>query len=66
VWVGYPEGRRSLVGVHGILEPNGETLPMDIRSTYMARAKQEDPDLDFPEADESDLEILEDDYSSGF
>jgi hypothetical protein len=39
---------------------------MDIRSTYMARAEQEDPDLDFPEADESDLEILEDDYSSGF
>jgi penicillin-binding protein 1A len=30
VWVGHPEGRRSLVGVHGLEEPNGETLPMDI------------------------------------
>jgi membrane peptidoglycan carboxypeptidase len=55
VWVGYPEGRRSLVGVHGIEEPNGETLPMDLWSAYMARATEGDPPLGFPEADLSDF-----------
>src|SRR5215210_6773070 len=55
VWVGYPEGRKSLVGVHGELEPNGETFPMDIWSAYMAEATQDDLSLDFPEADESDF-----------
>jgi membrane peptidoglycan carboxypeptidase len=66
VWVGYPEGRRSLVGVHGIEEPNGETLPMDIWSDYMARATEGDLALDFPEADTSDLDILTGGPSSGF
>ncbi len=66
VWVGYPEGRRSLVGVHGIQEPNGETLPMDIWSDYMAKATEGDLALDFPDADTSDLDILRGDYSSGF
>jgi penicillin-binding protein 1A len=66
VWVGYPEGRRSLVGVHGIQEPNGETLPMDIWSDYMAQATAGDLELDFPEADESDLDVLKGTYSSGF
>jgi membrane carboxypeptidase/penicillin-binding protein len=66
VWVGYPEGRKSLVGVHGVLEPNGEVFPMDIFSEYMAKATQGDLALDFPEADESDLEVLRGDYSSGF
>ena len=66
VWVGYPEGRKSLVGVHGILEPNGETLPMDVWSAYMARATQGDLELDFPEADTSDLYILHGSSSSGF
>ncbi len=66
VWVGYPEGRRSLVGVHGIQEPNGETLPMDIWSGYMATATQGDLALDFPEADTDDLDVLEGGYSSGF
>jgi penicillin-binding protein 1A len=55
VWVGYPEGRRSLVGVHGIEEPNGETLPMDLWSAYMSRATEGDPPLGFPEADLSDF-----------
>ncbi|MBA2715146.1 MAG: penicillin-binding protein, partial [Rubrobacteraceae bacterium] len=66
VWVGYPEGRTSLVGVHGIQEPNGETLPMDIWSGYMAQATAGDLELDFPEADESDLDVLKGTYSSGF
>jgi penicillin-binding protein 1A len=66
VWVGYPEGRRSLVGVHGIQEPNGETLPMDIWSDYMARATAGDLELDFPDSDESDFEVLTGTYSSGF
>jgi membrane peptidoglycan carboxypeptidase len=66
VWVGYPEGRKSLVGVHGVLEPNGETFPMDIWSAYMAEATEGDLSLDFPDADESDLDVLNGDYSSGF
>jgi membrane peptidoglycan carboxypeptidase len=66
VWVGYPEGRKSLVGVHGINEPNGETFPMDIWSAYMAEATQGDLSLEFPEADESDMDVLSGDYSSGF
>ena len=66
VWVGYPEGRKSLVGVHDVLEPNGETFPMDIWSAYMAKATQDDLSLDFPEADDSDLDVISGDYSSGF
>jgi penicillin-binding protein 1A len=66
VWVGYAEGRRSLVGVHGIQEPNGETLPMDIWSDYMAEATAGDLELEFPEADADDLYILEGGSSSGF
>src|SRR5215210_7573654 len=66
VWVGYPEGRTSLVGVHGIQEPNGETLPMDIWSGYMAEATAGDLELGFPEADESDLDVLKGTDSSGF
>jgi membrane peptidoglycan carboxypeptidase len=58
VWVGYPEGRRSMVGVHGIEEPNGETMPMDIWSAYMARATEGDPDLGFPEGDSSGMRVL--------
>ena len=66
VWVGYAEGRRSLVGVHGIQEPNGETLPMDIWSDYMAVATAGDLDLDFPEADTDDLYVLEGSSLGGF
>ncbi len=57
VWVGYPEGRRSMVGVHGLEEPNGERLPMDIWSSYMARATEGDISLEFPEADTADLTV---------
>ena len=48
VWVGYPEGGRSLVGVHGLEEPNGETLPMDIWSGYMASATRRGPRARLP------------------
>ena len=58
VWVGYPEGRQSMVGVHGIEEPNGETLPMDIWSVYMARATEGDPTLGFPQGDLNDFKVV--------
>jgi penicillin-binding protein 1A len=58
VWMGYPEGRRSMVGVHGIEELNGETLPLDIWSDYMAQATEDDPKLEFPEADLSPFRIV--------
>ena len=57
VWVGYPEGRRSMVGVHGLEEPNGERLPMDIWSGYMARATEGDISLEFPEVDTTGLTV---------
>ncbi|MEJ7814648.1 MAG: transglycosylase domain-containing protein [Rubrobacter sp.] len=66
VWVGYAEGQRTLVGVHGLQEPNGETLPMDIWSGYMATATAGDLALDFPEADTDELYTVEDVPSSGF
>jgi penicillin-binding protein 1A len=57
VWVGYPEGRRSMVGVHGLEEPNGGRLPMDIWSSYMARATEGDISLEFPEPDTAGLTV---------
>jgi penicillin-binding protein 1A len=58
VWVGYPQGRRSMVGVHGLEEPNGEILPMDIWSEYMARATEGEPPLSFPAADLSQFTVV--------
>ncbi len=58
VWVGYPQGRRSMVGVHGLEEPNGEILPMDIWSEYMSRATEGEPPLGFPAADLSQFTVL--------
>ena len=66
MWVGYAEGGRSLVGVHDLQEPNGETLPMDIWSAYMASATAGDLSLEFPEADTGGLYAVEGGYSSGF
>ena len=66
VWVGYPESRRSMVGVHGIQEPNGETLPMDIWSLYMAEATADQPPLDFPEADLERFRPLDRGYAAAF
>jgi penicillin-binding protein 1A len=65
VWVGYPDSRRSMAGVHGIEELNGETLPMDIWSSYMARATEGDPPLDFPEADLSGFRVVYGNYYAG-
>ena len=65
VWVGYPDSRRSMAGVHGIEELNGETLPMDIWSSYMATATEGDPPLDFPEADLGGFRIVYGDYYAG-
>ena len=66
VWVGYPEGRRSMVGVHGIEELNGETLPMDIWSAYMAQATEGEPSLGFPEPDPSKFRFVYGDYYPNF
>jgi membrane peptidoglycan carboxypeptidase len=65
VWVGYPDSRRSMAGVHGIEELNGETLPMDIWSSYMATATEGDSPLDFPEADLGGFRIVYGDYYAG-
>ncbi|MGI8649750.1 MAG: transglycosylase domain-containing protein [Rubrobacter sp.] len=50
VWVGYPDGNRSMSGVHDIEEAGGERLPLDLWSAYMQRATAEDPPLEFTEA----------------
>jgi membrane peptidoglycan carboxypeptidase len=63
VWVGYPEGSRSMTDIHGEPVINGENLPMDLWSLYMARATAGTPALDFPEADESDLKFLNRGYA---
>jgi penicillin-binding protein 1A len=66
VWMGYPEGRRPMAGVHGIEELNGETLPMEIWSDYMVQATEGDPTLEFPEADLSPFRIVYGDYATSF
>jgi penicillin-binding protein 1A len=57
VWIGYPEGRRPMLGVHGLPEVNGENLPLDLWSLYMARATRDTPARGFPEPDESRFEV---------
>ena len=51
VWVGYPEGRGSMVGVHDLEKPTGLTLPMDIWSLYMIEATDGEPVVGFPRSD---------------
>ncbi len=65
VWVGYPEGNRSMVGVHGLDEAGGETLPLDLWSLYMERATEDDPVLDFSEPNLYDLTFLDRGYYAG-
>lgn len=73
VWVGYPEGNRSMSGVHGIEEAGGERLPLDLWAAYMERATAEDPPLEFAEPnldrmkylDRSDYEIPFSDAGGG-
>jgi penicillin-binding protein 1A len=62
VWVGYPHSRRSMVGVHGLEEPNGEILPIDIWSPYTAQTTERDPPLSFPTADLSAFRVLYEGY----
>ncbi len=62
VWVGYPEGHKPMLDVRGESVVNGETLPMDIWSTYMAAAG--DPVLDFPRADRREFVPLNRGYAA--
>ena len=65
VWVGYPEGRRSMRNVHGLPVVNGETLPLDLWALYMSRATSGLPVVRFPEADTSDFKLLRRGYAGG-
>ncbi len=40
-WVGYPEGRRPMVGVAGYEEVNGEKLPLDVWESFMLGARED-------------------------
>lgn len=64
VWVGYAEKRRSMIGVHGLEEVNGQTLPLDIWADYMAKATYGAAPLNFPDADYSDFSELEWGYAA--
>lgn len=63
VWVGYPQGRNTMVGVHGLSQVNGENFPLDIWSRYMAQATAGQPVLDFPQADMSKFKIKTSGYA---
>ncbi len=62
VWVGYSEGRRPMLGVNGLDQVNGENLPLDLWSEYMAEATAEDPILDFSQPDLSKFTYVEGSY----
>lgn len=62
VWVGYPEGNRSMSGVHGLEEAGGETLPLDLWSVYMEKATEGDPVLDFSAPNLYELTLLDRGY----
>ena len=47
VWAGYPEGRAPMRNVHGESAVSCERLPIDIWSTYMAKATAEDSGVGF-------------------
>ena len=64
VWVGYPEGRTSMVGVHGLEEVNGATLPLDLWSSYMQRATGDKSPLGFSDADYGGLVPLDAGYAA--
>ncbi len=65
VWVGYPEGRRPMRGVHGLPVVNGETLPLDLWARYMSRVTSGLPVVRFPKADTSEFKLLKRGYASG-
>jgi penicillin-binding protein 1A len=64
VWVGYPDGRRSMVNINGLPEINGENYPLDIWSLYMQHAAQRFPVQEFaaPSPD-LNLEVKTDDHA---
>ena len=64
VWVGYPEGHKPMLEVHDESVVNGETLPMDIWSTYMAEATAGSPVLDFPRPDRREFVPLTRGYAA--
>ena len=64
VWVGYPEGHKPMLDVHDESVVNGETLPMDIWSTYMAEATSGEPVLGFPAPDRSEFASLTRGYAA--
>ncbi len=64
VWVGYPEGRTPMRDVHGESVVNGETLPLDIWSAYMAEATAEDSDVDFSRPDRGEFVPLNRGYAA--
>lgn len=63
VWVGYPEGRRSMENLAGYGLVSGETLPLDIWVAYMTQATADETYEEFPEADLSEFEPLTDGYA---
>jgi penicillin-binding protein 1A len=63
VWVGYPEGRRSMVDVHGEPVINGENLPMDLWSRYMSQATAGKPVIDFSVPNTSEFKPLNRGYA---
>ena len=64
VWLGYPDGRRSMVGIHDLEEVNGATLPLDLWATYMKRATEGKSPLGFSDADYSELATLNAGYAA--
>jgi penicillin-binding protein 1A len=63
VWVGHPEGRTPMTDVHGEPVINGENLPLDLWIEFMSQATAGDPALDFADADESKLRLLNRGYA---
>jgi penicillin-binding protein 1A len=64
VWVGYSEGRKPMLDVHGYPVVNGETLPMDIWSRYMSEATSGEPIFDFPRPDRREFVLLNRGYAA--
>ncbi|HUH07224.1 MAG TPA: transglycosylase domain-containing protein [Egibacteraceae bacterium] len=48
VWVGYPNQRRPLVGIHGVSRVEGGTWPARIWREFMMAAHEGEPILEFP------------------
>ncbi len=63
-WVGYPEGGTPMRDVHGEAVVNGETLPIDIWSVYMAGATAEDSDAGFSRPDRGEFVPLNRGYAA--